>query len=414
MRGGKGDRMEDVVRHLSESLFFQQLGHEELVALAQCGSRFNAPADVEIIRRGDEGDALFLVLDGGVKVVIPEASGAEFVVARLGKGSIFGELSLLDREPRSATVTTVVASTLFMIRRNDFHRLLLQHQALLAWLLAGLSRRVRESTSARHQEEIGRRLAEAKREVDRHRAITSMVTGIAHELNTPLGVCVTAASMISEWLGQIAGGPADPAGDWYGDVVDATTLLIDNINRCSSLVRSFTEIAALQRGEAKGSIDLRELIDTVIASFPLVQRRGLKTVDVRVDTSSAVWRGCRNQLGRVLTQLLANIDAHAYGPDSDDGPGGGSGARAEIMVSDHRLRGQPALRFDIRDFGVGISPEVMPHVYDAFYTTGRGRGHKGLGLTIAYNAVTGPLEGTISLDSIPGQGTTATIVVPLE
>lgn len=400
--------MEDVVRHLSESLFFQQLGHEELFALAQCGSRFTAPADLEIIRRGEEGDALYLVLDGGVKVTIPEASGAEFVVARLGKGSIFGELSLLDREPRSATVTTVVESTLYMIRRNDFHRLLLQHQALLAWLLAGLSRRVRESTIARHQEEIGRRLAEAQREVDRHRAITNMVTGIAHELNTPLGVCVTAASMISEWLALAEAARGDLNADWYGDVVDATSLLIDNINRCSSLVRSFTEIAALQRGEAKVAVDLRELIDSVIASFPLVQRRGLKMVDVQLETARATWRGCRNQMGRVLTQLLANIDAHAYGPDD------AAEARAEIKVSDHQLRGRPALRFDVRDFGAGIPPEVMPHVYDAFYTTGRGRGHKGLGLTIAYNSVTGPLEGIINLDSTPGQGTIASVVVPLE
>ena len=402
------DSMEDVVRHLSESLFFQQLGHEELYALAQCGSRFAAPAETEIIRRGDEGDALYLVLDGGVRVTIPEASGAEFVVARLGRGSIFGELSLLVREPRSATVITVVDSTLFMIRRNDFHRLLLQHQALLAWLLAGLSRRVRESTSARHQDEIGRRLVEAQREIDRHRAITSMVTGIAHELNTPLGVCVTAASMISEWLGTISPALAEGDAEWFGDVVDATSLLIDNINRCSSLVRSFTEIAALQRGEAKSSVDLRELIDSVVASFPLVQRHGLKSVEIRIDTASPDWRGCRHQLGRVLTQLLANIDAHAYGPEGDPE------ARAEIVVADDRLRGNPALRFEIRDFGAGIPPEVLPHVYDAFYTTGRGRGHKGLGLTIAYNAVTGPLAGTIALDSAPGRGTTATVIVPRE
>ncbi len=404
--------MEDVVRHLSESLFFQQLGHEELFALAQCGSRFTVAADAEIIRRGEEGDALYLVLEGGVKVTIPESQGVEFVVARLGKGSIFGELSLLDREPRSATVTTVVDSTLFMIRRADFHRLLLQHQGLLAWLLAGLSRRVRESTIARHQEEVERRLAEAKREVDRHRAITSMVTGIAHELNTPLGVCVTAASMISEWLGVVGSGKGESAIEWYGDVVDATSLLIDNINRCSSLVRSFTEIAALQRGEPKSAVDLRELIDSVIASFPLVQRYGLKTVEVKVETASPVWRGCRTQLGRVLTQLLANIDAHAYGTDGEGREA--RETRAEIRVCDHQLRGRPALRFDIRDFGAGIPAEVMPHVYDAFYTTGRGRGHKGLGLTIAYNAVTGPLEGSISLDSAPGQGTTASILVPAE
>ena len=398
--------MEDIVRHLSESLFFQQLGHDELCALAHCGSRFTAPAHVEVIRQGEEGDALYLVLDGGVKVTIPEAGG-EFVVARLGKGSIFGELALLDREPRSATVTTVVDSTLFMIRRNEFHRLLLQHQPLLAWLLAGLSRRVRESTVSRHREEVERRLAEAGREIERHRAIAGMVTGVAHELNTPLGVCVTAASMISEWLARVGAGQVEAAADWYGDLVDATSLLIENINRCGSLVRSFSEIAALQRGEAKVAVDVRELIDSVVAGFPPMQRRGMEAVDVRLETAHTTWRGCRHQLGRVLTQLLANIDAHAYGPDDE------AEARAEITVSDHSLRGNAALRFDIRDFGVGIPAELLPRVYEAFYTTGRGRGHKGLGLTIAYSAVTGPLGGTISLESVPGQGTTATVVVPL-
>ena len=80
--------MEDILRHLSETLFFHQLGHDELCALADCGSRFNAPANVEIIRQGEEGDALYLVLDGGVKVTT-SADGGEFVVARLGKNFVF-------------------------------------------------------------------------------------------------------------------------------------------------------------------------------------------------------------------------------------------------------------------------------------------------------------------------------------
>ncbi len=403
--------MEDIIRHLSESLFFQKLGREELFALAQCGSRFTAPERTEIIRRGEEGDALYLVLEGAVKVTIPEGGSAEreeeFVVARLGQGSIFGELSLLDSQPRSATVVTLAETTLFMIRRQDFHRLLLQHEALLAWLLAALSRRVRESTIARHQEDIERRLAEARREVERHRAITSMVTGVAHELNTPLGVCVTAASMISEWLSLAESGQVGTDSEWYGDIVDATTLLIDNINRCSSLVRTFTEIAALQRGEAKSVADIRELIAAAISEFAEVQRHGLTLINLRFESDVVNWRGCRNQLSRVLIQLLTNIDAHAYGARCGDD------AKAEIWVQDHRLRGNPALRIEIRDFGAGIPPAVLPHVYDAFYTTARGRGHKGLGLTIAYNAVTGPLEGAISLESTPGQGTTARLLIPV-
>ena len=400
--------MEDIVRHLSESLFFQQLGHDELHALAQCGSRFAAPAGTAIIQQGEEGDALYLVLDGGVKVTISEGGDDEFLVARLGKGSIFGELSLLDREPRSATVTTVVESILFMIRRNDFHRLLLQHQGLLAWLLAGLSRRVRESTMVRHQEDLERRLVAAQREIDRHRAITNMVTGIAHELNAPLGACVTAASMVSQWLASAAGTEqAERDAGWYGDVVNATSRLIEGIDRCSGLVRSFTEIAALQRGEAKSVVDLRELIDGVLAGFSLVQRRGGECVAVRFDTAATAWRGCRNQLSQALSQVLANIDDHAYGPDFT------GEARVEILVSDQCLRGKPALRFDIRDFGGGIPADTLPRVFDAFFTTARGRGHKGLGLTIAYNAVSGPLQGTMFLDPSSGQGTTATIVVPL-
>ncbi len=240
--------MENIVRHLSESLFFQRLGSEELAALAQCGTRFVAPAGVEIIRRGEEGDALFLVLEGAVKVTIPEEPGQEFFIARLSKGSVFGELSLLDCEPRSATVTTEVETTLFMIRRPDFHRLLLCHQGLLAWLLAGLSRRVRESTLVRHQEEVSHRLAGARREVERQRAITNMVAGIADELNAPLGACLTAASMISQWLSACdaaAAGEAKP--DWQSEVINAATLLIDNLTRCCSLVQSFSEIPALLR-----------------------------------------------------------------------------------------------------------------------------------------------------------------------
>jgi signal transduction histidine kinase len=110
------------------------------------------------------------------------------------------------------------------------------------------------------------------------------------------------------------------------------------------------------------------------------------------------WLGYRGYLSQVLLNLLTNIERYAY-PD-------GTGGLIEITVADDDAADRsPHFILSIRDFGVGISPENLPRLFEPFFTTGRIKGGTGLGLTIVHNIVTSALKGTIAVTSNLGQGT---------
>jgi len=99
-----------------------------------------------VVQEGDVGDSLFIIVRGAVKISSYTAEGKEVVLSLLGAGGVFGEMALLDREPRSATVTTTEDSTLAQIRRPDFERLLLNQPSIALGLLEELVSRLRRTT----------------------------------------------------------------------------------------------------------------------------------------------------------------------------------------------------------------------------------------------------------------------------
>jgi len=104
---------------------------------------------------------------------------------------------------------------------------------------------------------------------------------------------------------------------------------------------------------------------------------------------------------------LTNIDRYAY-PE-------GQGGKVRVVVSRENGTSE-ASRFSVvvEDFGCGIPQEDLPKVFNAFFTTGRAKGGTGLGLAIVHNLVTSALQGTVRIDSEPGQGTRVVMSLPLE
>ena len=125
---------------------FAGIDQEGLTALAAVATPVDFPAGHVIARQGEIGTGFFVIVDGQVRVV---RDGG--VVARLGPGEFFGELSVLDRMPRNATVATEVPTTCLALASWDFDRVLLDQPALTLAILRGVARRLREvSDSARH------------------------------------------------------------------------------------------------------------------------------------------------------------------------------------------------------------------------------------------------------------------------
>lgn len=125
---------------------FSELEERDLEAVASLVSTRNVPRKSIVVQEGDVGDSLFIIVRGAVKISSYTAEGKEVVLSLLGAGGVFGEMALLDREPRSATVTTTEDSTLAQIRRPDFERLLLNQPSIALGLLEELVSRLRRTT----------------------------------------------------------------------------------------------------------------------------------------------------------------------------------------------------------------------------------------------------------------------------
>lgn len=379
-------------------VLFEAFSPEERAAVASRGRVFDAPAGTVLMREGDGASSLYVLLDGTVRVVRNDQFGGQVEVGFRRAGDCFGEMALIDGGARSASVIAATPVTVFELERELFLALISPSPDLLAKLLRELSRMIREVSERVVREDLERRTRIAESALARQRAITQAVTGLAHELNTPLGVCVTAASHLQE-LARPGNGPLATE-----ELREPAALLDANLARAVELVEAFSAIAACQNSEPLEALELRRMTEDAAALFA-VQNPDLPLV-IRVAPGSACpWIGCAAHLERVLHHLFANAAAHGYG----GGPG-----EVEVTIQPATLDAVPAWSLAVRDRGAGIPASNLPTLTDAFFTTARSRGHKGLGLAVVFNTVTGPLGGRLAFDSKPGAGTVVTVTVPQE
>jgi signal transduction histidine kinase len=234
-------------------------------------------------------------------------------------------------------------------------------------------------------------------ELARHRALTEMVAGVAHEINTPLGIVRTAASFLRN---RIASGDLE-------DAAEASALIERNIERAHRLVEDFKKLSVSQVADTRDSLDLVAVVEEVVELFSISARQaGVKVAvrDLLGGPDERTWLGYRGRLSQVLRNLLTNVQRYAY-PD-------GAGGEVEIVSAGDDRVADGGFVLTVRDFGRGIVAEDVPRVFDPFFTTGRARGGTGLGLAIVRGLVCDGMGGAVELTSEPGQGTTVTIRLP--
>jgi CRP/FNR family cyclic AMP-dependent transcriptional regulator len=134
-----------VVETLRRVPLFAQLGDDDLARIAAMVRERPYPRHSVIVFEDDPGDALFIVAMGQVKVVLVGEDGREVILAVLGPGDFFGELALIDDEPRSAHVIAMDDAQLLVLRRDDFHEALQSHPRMALGMLRTLSRRLRRA-----------------------------------------------------------------------------------------------------------------------------------------------------------------------------------------------------------------------------------------------------------------------------
>lgn len=257
-------------------------------------------------------------------------------------------------------------------------------------------------------EEAQRRLIETQDslvQAEKMASLGGLVAGVAHELNTPMGIALTAGTHLRDSVEALDGAVAEGKltrsrlSDFQETLRDSTALILSNITRAAGLVQSFKQVAVDQASAERRLFPLGPYIDEVLHS--LAPRLRNEPHDVVVDCDPAlVMDSYPGALSQVLTNLLLNALIHAF-------PSGRPGL---ISIRARSVDDQIELIF--ADNGQGVSPAHIDRLFDPFFTTNRAQGGSGLGLHIVYNLVTQSLGGSVRVRSTPGEGTCFTLLLP--
>ena len=237
-------------------------------------------------------------------------------------------------------------------------------------------------------------------------ALGSLVAGVAHELNTPIGNSVTVASTLQEWVQKMSAELASPkpsrnvlsAG--VAASVSGTEILVRNLDRAAELVMSFKQVAVDQSSNQRRSFDLRQAVEEVLLTLGPMYMKTPFRLEQQLQPGITM-DSFPGALGQIITNFVSNALAHAF-------EGRTSGT---MRISTQRIGDQVEIEF--ADDGVGIPEKYLERVFDPFFTTKLGQGGSGLGMHIVYNLINGVLGGKINLSSTPGVGTRIRVTLPL-
>lgn len=239
-------------------------------------------------------------------------------------------------------------------------------------------------------------------------ALGSLVAGVAHELNTPIGNCLLIASTLQEGTAELVGKFSEQSlrrSDlelYFNNVQSSSAILLRGLHSAAALVNSFKQVAVDRTSEQKQKFDLQQLSQGVLVA--LSSRLGHIRHHLEVEIAPGiVLNSYPALLQQVLTHLLENALLHAF-PEESSG---------QVWLS-ACVAAPGRVRLSVQDDGAGISEENLKRIFDPFFTTRLGQGGSGLGLHICYNIVTSLLGGKISVESKAGQGARFTLDLPLQ
>jgi signal transduction histidine kinase len=243
-------------------------------------------------------------------------------------------------------------------------------------------------------------------ESERMASLGGLVAGIAHDVNTPLGVSVTATSFLQDRVKKLQSAYDDKKltgstmTSFLSEAQQTITLLTNNLNRASDLISSFKQVAVDQTSEAVREINVSEYLTEVVQSLAPNFKKTQHTIDIHCPDDLSI-KCAPGVLAQILTNMIMNSLIHGF----EDKPKGA--IKLEISEKDGNLI------IDYSDDGRGLDEGTLARHFDAFFTTRRGKGGSGLGTHIMYNLVTQTLGGSIEALSQPNKGLQYKISIPV-
>ncbi|MCK7611315.1 sensor histidine kinase [Roseibium sediminicola] len=255
-------------------------------------------------------------------------------------------------------------------------------------------------------------------QADNLAALGALVAGVSHELNTPLGNALMAATTIKDSTGYLSKeleqqSLSKEALENEVDRISETANIIEKtLGRARELVGNFRQVAVDRQSEKKRSFNFDHIIRETLATLQPTLKKTPFTVEMDLHADEVIdsYPGAVSQL---VSNLVENAIKHGYEGRSE----GVIKLSSRVVVPMERGRASPKDKkviFKCQDFGVGIPEKNLKKVFEPFFTTKFGKGGSGLGMAICYQLVTEALNGTISVGSKVGSGTEFTIEFPAE
>lgn len=224
-------------------------------------------------------------------------------------------------------------------------------------------------------------------------SLGGLVAGVAHEINTPVGIAVSTASFLQERTvaltkifteGKLK---KNDFQDFLEQANESSQLILANCQRAAQLIQGFKQVAVDQTSAERRKFNLNEYLHEILVSLnPKMRQMGIKTrvicpENIEVD-------GFPGSFSQIITNLVMNSLIHAFDNNPENG---------EIIINvSENVPGQLTLIYS--DNGKGIPEANRAKIFDPFFTTKRGQGGSGLGLHIVHNLVVSGLKGKLSLD----------------
>lgn len=240
---------------------------------------------------------------------------------------------------------------------------------------------------------------------ERLAAVGAMVAGVAHELNTPIGTGLLAASTLNDKTRQLAqalqtGIRRSELDQYMANATQACELLLTTLNKSASLINSFKRIALTEARSRRCTFDLRSLVNDIAAAATATQAN--PAVQLQLDIPPGITLDSYPEaVHEALQHLVHNAVLHGFAP-----------AQAGAVRVSAQAQDAQWIALHINDNGAGVAAAHLGRIFDPFFTTKMGTGSNGLGLNVVHNLVTNVLGGSISVSSAPGD-TCFVVRIPL-
>ncbi|MDM8558202.1 ATP-binding protein [Candidatus Parabeggiatoa sp. HSG14] len=236
----------------------------------------------------------------------------------------------------------------------------------------------------------------------------NLVAGVAHEINTPIGIGVTAASRIDTLTKEVSqlydqGKMKRKDFEKYlSSAQQGSVLILKNLTRAAELIQSFKQVAVDQSSEQQRTFVVEEYLHEILTTLRPEFKHTEYQVSIVCD-SNITLSSYPGVFSQVITNFIMNSLIHGF-RDQIEG---------QITITAQKTEENDNLVLRYSDNGRGISASIINDIFDPFFTTNRQGGGSGLGLHIVYNLVTHKLKGNILCESIEGDGTTFIISIPV-